>query len=204
MPGATPNEAWPYPLPGEVMTRQKMQDLADAMHFSLGATNTSRLSTVQRTRGMLGSTGAGTTITNDAATPGYLNWNVDHLDNWFNGGRAITSTQGPTLNKGLYMCSFYHYQTVYSAALSNYTRFDVEFEVFGPGPLVPLSGRVLRRTFGQGAAAWSLTGPVRIGANGQQLKVRILGVGTAGQTFTVARNNDEASPRLSWVLVSPD
>ena len=78
MPGATVSQAWPYPLPGEIVTRQKLQDLADDMHFSLGATNTSRLAVVQRTRGLLGSSGAGTTLSNGST--GYLNWNVDHLD----------------------------------------------------------------------------------------------------------------------------
>ena len=117
---------------------------------------------------------------------------------------SITSTQGPTLNKGLYFCTFYHYQSVYGSALSNYTRFDVEFELSGPGPLTPVSGRVIRRTFGQGSAAWSLSAPVRVATSGQQLRVRILGTGTAAATFTIARNNDEAAPRLSWVLVSPD
>jgi hypothetical protein len=181
------------------MTRQKIVDLADAMHFSLSATNTSRLAAVQRTRGLLGSTGAGTTITNDAVTFGYIQWNVDHLDNWFNGGRAITATSGPTLNKGLYLVSFYNHQTVFSNPITDYDRFDVTFEI-GSG----LANFPLRRTFGQGAQAWSLTGVARVPSNGLQLRVRARGSGAAGATFTIQRNNAEASPRLAWTLLSPD
>jgi hypothetical protein len=193
MPGTTPLEGWTYPLPGEVLTRQKLQDLADAMHFSLAAVNTDRLAVLQRARGLIGAT-ASNVFTVGAI--GYMSFTVDHLDNWFNGGRAITSTQGPTLPTGLYMFSFTGQCTAQSASLATYTRVDVEFERGGT--------RLARRTFSASQLSWRISAPVRIPAGApQQVKVRIAPAGSVGgSTMTVGRSNVESSPRLSWVQVA--
>jgi hypothetical protein len=195
MPGATSFAGWGYPLPGETVTRQKLQDLADSMHFSLAAYNTDRLSVIQRTRGLIGST-ANNVFT--VGTVGYMSFNVDHLDNWFNGGRAITATQGPTLAAGFYFVTFYGQITALSAAPGVYTRIDVEIEVAGV--------RKIRRTLGfglqQGQQSLRISGPVRLNTSGQ-VRIRVLGASsTSGATITVGRNNDESSPRLSWVKMA--
>lgn len=193
MPGATPNEAWPYPLPSEVLVRQSLQDLAEAQHFSLAAVNVDRLAAVQRTRGIIGNSGSNV-FTNNVTS--YMNFNIDHLDNWFNGGRAITSTQGPTLNKGLYICTFLGELTSFNSAVSNYQRLELEFELAG--------NRLTRRTLLWNEVFWRISSPIWVPANGQQLKVRVTVTGTAGQTVTVGRDNDESAPRFSWVLAATD
>lgn len=193
MPGATPFWGWPYPLPGEVLERQQLQDLAEAMSFSLAQVDPDRLAALQRPRGLLGSSGSN--VFTVGATS-YMSWNVDHLDYWFGGGRAITATQGPTLTTGLYLFTFSGQVTATSAALNTYTRTDVEFEVGGV--------RKTRRTLSPSQQAWRITAPVRVNGS-QQVKVRVLAAGsTAGSTVTVARNRDEASPRLSWVRMTPN
>lgn len=190
MVAATPLQAWPYPLPSEVFTRQAIQDLTEAMHFSLSAVNTSRLAVLQRTRGLVGNAGS-QSFTNGAT--GYMAWTIDHLDNWGGGGRAITSTQGPTLPTGLYLFAFSAMVTGVSAA---YQRLDVGFERGGT--------QLSRRTFLQAQAALRITAPVRVPAGSpQQVKVRMNLIGTTGgSTVTIARSNVEASPRLSWVQIA--
>lgn len=193
MPGATPYQAWPYPLPGEVLVRQSLQDLSEAMHFSLAAYNPDRLAVLQRPRGLIGSSTAN--VFTVGAT-GYMSWNLDHLDYWFGGGRAITSTQGPTLTTGLYLFTYSGTVTATSAALSTYTRFDVEFEVGGT--------RRTRRTLSASQGAWRITAPVRVSGT-QQVKVRVLVAGsTGGSTVTIGRSYDESTPRLSWVRMTPN
>lgn len=190
MPTSTPLQGWPYPLPSEVFTRQDIQDLAEAMHFSLAAVNTSRLAVLQRTRGLLGNAGS-QTFTNGVT--GYMAWTVDHLDNWSGGGRAITSTQGPTLPTGLYLFSF---SAMVTSNFNAYSRLDVGFERGGT--------QLSRRTFIQGQQAMRITAPVRVPAGSpQQVKVRMNLIGpTSGSTVTLARVNTEAVPRLAWVQIA--
>jgi hypothetical protein len=190
MVAATPLQGWPYPLPSEVFTRQAIQDLAEAMHFSLSAVNPSRLAVLERTRGLLGN--AGTQNFTNGST-GYMAFTIDHLDNWGGGGRAITSTQGPTLPTGLYLFAFSATITALSAA---YNRLDVGFERGGT--------QLSRRTFIQAQSALRITAPVRVPAGSpQQVKVRMnLSGATGGSTITIARNNTESSPRLTWVQIA--
>jgi hypothetical protein len=191
MPGATPYQAWPYPLPGEVLTRQSLQDLSEAMAFSLAAYDPDRLAVMQRPAGILGST-LNNVFTNGAAS--YMSWNVNHLDYWFGGGRAITSTQGPTLTTGLYLFTFSGNITATSGG--TYTRIDVEFEVGGV--------RRCRRTlFPVGGGTWRITAPCRVSGS-QQVRVRILTAGLAAATITIGRSYDESTPRLSWVRMTPN
>lgn len=193
MPGATAELGLPYPLPSEVLQRQQIVDLADACHFVLAANNVGRLAALQRTRGMLGSTAANSFVS-DAV--GYMSWNIDHLDYWSGGGRAITSTQGPTLSTGLYLFTFNATRSAMSAVESSYPWITVEFERGGV--------RTVRRTFTPGQRSLRLSAPVRIPSGaGQLVRVRILVNGTVGgSTMAFGRNNDDAAPRLAWTLLA--
>ncbi len=188
MPGTTDTQGWGYPLPGEVFKRQAIEDMADDMTFSLGAVNVGRLAALERTRGLLGNSGT-QSFTN--GTPGFIAWNVDHLDNWSAGGQAITSTQGPTLPTGLYLFSVTALITSWSAT---YSRVEVTFDGFNPG----------RRTLSFEQKTMRLTAPVRIPAGSPvQVRVRVSMTGsTGGSTISVLRGNDEAQPRLSWVQLA--
>ena len=192
MPGASPTELWPYPLPSEVLTRQKLVDLADAMHISLATVNVDRLAELQRPRGLLR---ASTSNVFTVGTTGYMSFNVDSLDAWQAGGRAITATQGPTLAQGLYYVTFFGLITAFSATTSTYTRLDVEFEIGGV--------RRLRRTLTlPGQTSLRISAPIRV-VGSQQVRVRVLAAGsTASSTVTIGQNLDEASPRLSWSRVA--
>lgn len=190
MPGATPVQAWGYPLPPEFLYRQSLEDLATDMHFSLATANVDRLSVLERTRGLVGYTGT-EAFTN--GTPAYLQWNVDHLDNWFNGGRAFTVNEGPTLNTGLYLFTVWAHVTSWSAT---YSRLDVDFERGGT--------RLSRRTLSFDQKMVRLSAPVRVPVGApQQVKVRIAMTGsTGGSTVTFTRTNAQSSPRLSWVRIA--
>lgn len=184
----TDTQGWPYPLPGEVMKRQAIEDLADAMTFSLTATDVGRLAALRRTRGMLGHSGS-QNFTNGSA--GFMNWNVDHLAGWGSGGAAITSTQGPTLPTGLYLFSVAMMITAWSAT---YSKVELVLDGFDPG----------RRSVSFEQKTLRMTVPVRIPAGpALQVKVRVGMAGsTGGSTITIARSNTEASPRLSWVQLA--
>lgn len=190
MPGATPVFGWPYPLPGEVFKRQAIVDLAEALDFTLTSIDPSRLASLRRTRGLVGN--AGSQVFTNGST-GYMAWTVDHLASWSAGGAAITSTQGPTLPTGLYLFTF---SAIVSAVSAAYQRLDVGFERGGT--------QLSRRTFIQAQTALRISAPVRVPAGAaQQVKVRMNLIGaTAGSTATITRNNDEASPRLSWVQLA--
>jgi hypothetical protein len=194
MPGGTDYFAFPYPLPGEVFQRQHIQDLAEAFDFELSAADTDRLAALERRHGMLGSVAANT-FTSDVVS--YFSWNIDHLDRWWYGGRAITATQGPTLPTGLYMFTFNALRSAISAAESSYAWVTAEFEV-GAGIRGP------RRTFTPGQQAIRLSAPVRIPAGAdQQVRVRMFVNGTVGaSTMSFARNLSESAPRLGWTQIA--
>ena len=194
MPGSTDALSLPYPLPDELLRRQNIQDLAEACAFVLDSANVDRLAALQRPRGVLGSVAANS-FTSDAV--GYMSWNIDHLDYWFGGGRAITATQGPTLPTGLYLFQFNAVRTAMSAAETSYAWTTAEFERGG-------STRTVRRTFTPGQRAIRLTAPVRIPSGAaQQVRMRILVNGTVGgSTMAFGRDWAEASPRLSWVQLA--
>jgi hypothetical protein len=170
--------------------RQSIEDLANDMHFSLVTADVDRLAVLQRARGLVGYTG--TEVFTNAA-PAYMQWNVDHLDNWFNGGRAFTVNEGPTLPTGLYLFTVWANVTSSSAA---YTRIDVGFERGGT--------LLARRNLSFNQKAVRLSAPVRVPAGApQQVKVRIAMTGpTGGSTVTFTRTNAEGSPRLSWVQIA--
>lgn len=194
MPGGTEYLSLPYPLPGEVFQRQHIEDLADALDFVLSANNVGRVAALQRTKGVLGSTAANVFVSD---TPGYMSWNVDHLDNWSNGGRAITATQGPTLATGLYLFCFSAVRTAISGIESAYPWTTADFERGG-------GIRYSRRTFNPGQRLLRLSAPVRIPAGAaQQVRVRVQVNGNVvGSTMTYGRDLSEAAPRLSWVQLT--
>ncbi len=193
MPGSTAELSLPYPLPSEVLARQNIVDLADACDFVLSSNDVGRTAALQRTKGLLGSTAANT-FTSDSV--GYMSWNVDHLDYWSGGGRAITAIQGPTLPTGLYMFTFNATRSAISAAESSYYWVTAQFERAGQGFGL--------RTFTAAQKSLRISAPVRINAGAAQLiRVRILVNGTVGaSTMSFARSNDDAAPRLSWSLVA--
>lgn len=192
MPGQTDYLGIPYPLPGEVFTRQHIEDLAEDLHFYTGANHDARDVVTERIRGMLGHSG-NNVFTNGAV--GYMSWNVDHLAGWSTGGAAIASTQGPTLSQGLYLFTFIGQVTSWSAV---YSKTHVEFERGGT--------RVARRTLSFSQRSWRISAPVRVPAGApQQVRARIQPDGpTPGSTFTIARTFAEATPRMAWVLLSDD
>lgn len=191
MAGLTQNQLWPYPLPGEVMTRQHIQDLAEAMTASMTMTDVERVAALQRPRGVLGHSGNQSFT---VATTAYMSWNTDHLDAWYLGGRAVTSTQGPTPPAGLYMFTFYGQISATSAAIGTYSRWDIDFEVGGT--------RRAKRSLAPAQMALRLSAPIRVNGS-QQVRVRIGATGsTGGSTISINRNLDEASPRLAWTKIA--
>lgn len=196
MPGGTPIFSLPYPLPSEVFQRQHIQDLAEATDFVLSSTDVDRVESLQRPRGMLGTTLPHVLGVN---TLHYMGWNIDSLDDWWTGGAPITTTQGPTLPTGLYLFTFHAVITAFSHPEASYFWMDAEFEVGG--------ARTLRRTHTMGlnsSRVMRLSGPVRVPPGSpQQVKMRVYINGTTGgSSLSFGRNLFESSPRFGWTQVA--
>jgi hypothetical protein len=121
MPGATPNRAYPYPLPADpVNVPADIQALAEAVDNDVQA-NLESVTNINRVFGHMGSSGV-QTVQSGTETP--LNYQIQYLDN----DNMVNVVSAPT-QLSINTAGFYMFHTLVTVPVTNWTNLVLRMKL---------------------------------------------------------------------------